>query len=125
MHSTHVSYLYGPVLIPYLCLNHEDSLSSELLEKLKDVEIIFLLHSLQHAIQYNKRSCPPHPCTTVHQEGARVRVRMNGANTSDEIDEHNSILRYPVVRPTSEMELNHFMRGTVRSFRLCAKQIVC
>ena len=102
----------------YLCLNHEDSLSSKLLEKLKDVEIIFLLHSLKHAIQDNKCSRPPYPSTTVHQEGARVRVWMNGANTSDEINEHDSILWYPVVRPASEMELNHFMRGTVRSSRL-------
>ena len=91
----------------YLSLNHENSLSSELLEKFKDVETIFLFHSLQHAVQDNKCSCPPHSSTTVYQQGAKVRVRMNGTNTSDEINEHNSILWYPVVRPPSEMELNH------------------
>ena len=106
------------VLIFYLCLNHEHSLSSELLEKLKDIEVIFLLHSLQHAIQDNKGSSPPHSCAAVYQQGARVRVWMNGTNTPDEIDEYNSVLWYPVIRPTKEMELNYFLRGNVWSSRL-------
>ena len=108
----------------YLCLNHKNALCSELLEKLKDVEIVFLLHSLQHAIQYDKCSRPPHSRTAVHQEGARVRVRVDGANTPDEIYEHDSILWYPVVRPASEMELSHLVRGTVWGSKLCTRQSV-
>ena len=90
----------------YLGLNHEDSLSSELLEELKNVEILFHLHSLQHAVQDNEGSCPTHPSTAVDQQGAAIRVRVNRANSFDEIDKNDSILRHTMIRPTSEVELS-------------------
>ena len=94
----------------YLSLNHEDSLSSELLEELKNVEILFHLHSLQHAVQDNEGSCPTHSSTAVDQQGAAIRVRVNCVNSFDEIDENDSILRHTMIRPASEMKLSQFQR---------------
>ena len=102
----------------YLSLNHEDSLSSQLFEKLKDVKIFFSLHSLQHAVQDNEGSCPPYSSTAVDQQGAGIRVRMSCTHTFDKIDKNNSILRYTMVRPASEVKLSHFKRRTVGRCRL-------
>ena len=90
-----------------------DRLSSELFEKLEDVDTFFHLNSLQHAVQDNEGPCPTHPSTAVDQQRARVRVRMGCTYTLDKVDKNNSILRYSMVRPTSKVKLSYFKWRTV------------
>ena len=70
------SALCYDVHLTYLSLHHEDSLSSEFLHKLKNVEIFFNLHSLKHAVQDNEGSSPTHSSTAVDQQGTAVGVRV-------------------------------------------------
>ena len=85
-----------------------------MLDKLKDVEIFFNLHSLQHTVQYNEGSSSAHTSAAVDQQRTAVCVGVSSADPFDEINEDNAILRHPMIRPTSEVKLSHFQWSTSR-----------
>ena len=57
------------------------------------------LHLLDGQVEEDECPGPPHPCTTVDQEGRGQGCRVLLADTTDEGDERHGIARDSVVRP--------------------------
>lgn len=53
--------------LPYLSLNHQNSLGSHIGQKLVNIQILFIfIQSLLHTVQRNKGTSPTHSCTAVN-----------------------------------------------------------
>lgn len=70
----------------HLCLNHLYVLSSHICQEVVDIYCLFFLHSLQHAVQNNERSCATNASTAVHQHGWARLVEL-WPHTTYESDE--------------------------------------
>ena len=81
------------------CLDHLHSLCPHILEVLEDTQSSLTPHLLHGQVQEDEGSSPPHPGTAVDQEGCGQRGGVLLADTTNERDEGQGVVRYSMVRP--------------------------
>ena len=88
-----------PFTATHLCLYHECSPPSHVLQVAVDVERVFCPEALCHGVQGNEGSSTPHPCTAVDQEGNPLALVVGLLYFSHKAEDGGGELGYPMVRP--------------------------
>ena len=103
----------------YLGLHHLHALGTQFPEALVHTESALCLHLLHHHIQEDKGPRAAHPRTAVHQQWLVQGDGVLLTHTTDKPDEGHDILRHPVVRPASVVELGDYHVPRVIFHELC------
>ena len=82
-------------------------------------ESALCLHLLHHHVQEDKGPRAAHPRTAVHQQWLVQGDGVLLTHTTDKPDEGHDILRHPVVRPASVVELGDYHVPRVFFHELC------
>lgn len=107
--------------LTHLCLHHQCSLLSHLTYESINIQRVFQLHSLQHAVQNYEGPRAADTCTAVDYERWTIVVGKVFSDSLDELNETGFVCWHSMVGPCWEVEVCYCQRICIRPRVLLSK----